>query len=154
MENIIGEHFGFSKSFSSFALIFNLEPEFFNVENGIIFFDKLVYQKNEANIEEGIFRNQKEEGYWILGNLGQKESEGFFRNGKANGFWIFWYPNAQEESEGNFKNGLKNGLWFYWRPDGRIEKEGNYLNNEKEGLWKFWDKRGNLSTVDFNEEID
>ncbi|MCL2131989.1 MAG: hypothetical protein FWH36_06015, partial [Lentimicrobiaceae bacterium] len=106
---------------------------------------------------EGMLKNGKEDGRWILyGLVGNIERISYYKNGERNGTDTAFFSNGKIKSIENFKEDKYDGYVAIYNLAGIIAAEGYYINNVKEGYWLYYDNAGNLTQKNYfsNDEID
>ncbi len=74
---------------------------------------------------------------------GQKIEEGIYKDGKEDGLWTYWHSNGKKLKEINFKNGKPHGKLTKWWSNGKKRYEETY----KDGKFiseKRWNEDGSV----------
>ncbi|WP_280747769.1 toxin-antitoxin system YwqK family antitoxin [Parabacteroides sp. PF5-9] len=106
------------------------------------------YVDNGIVRKEGVYKNGKEEGVWLLQTTdGMPEKELRYKNGKLDGECKtkFFTDGSVSEIE-HYKEGKRHGLStsFLYQKKGKVQSETNYVDGKKEGLYKKYNQEGNL----------
>ena len=101
-----------------------------NIENKKIVGKIKEYDKYNALIYYGEYKNGKYNGYGILYKWEREEYEGYFKDNEYNGKGIEYYSKKKIKYNGEFRNGKYHGIGIKYKEDGNIEYNGTFENGE------------------------
>ena len=103
--------------------------------------------RNEAVVEEGIFKDSKKEGIWKkYWPNGKMRSEINYAQGRPSGSYKLFYDNGVKEEEGNWVNNRNTGNFKRFHPNGNPQQDFQFSDNGKRNGWqKYYHENGKIA---------
>lgn len=108
----------------------------------------IAYTKDGLVKEQGTYKNDVKEGFWIYYEEGKVQRKVFYKNDTLQGK-AYYYADEKELYEWNWKDGNSEGYNESKYPNGTTRFKGTYVNGESEGASQSFYDNGQLS-VDRN----
>ena len=109
--------------------------------------------KKLVNVFQGTGINETLVGKYGFYDSGIKEFVEFYKNNKKDGKSLYWYGNGNQKRELNYVDGKMNGPQIEWYEDGKKKIERYYKNDEINDIKLFLDGNGDLSTLDYIDNM-
>ena len=104
---------------------------------------EIEWNKGGQKIEEGIYKDGKEDGLWTYWHSnGKKLKEINFKNGEPHGKLTKWWYNGKKRYEETYKDGKLDGLITRWYENGQKKEEETYKDGKRDGLHTTWYQDG------------
>ncbi len=70
--------------------------------------------------------------------------QGLFKNGKPEGSWVLFYDTGQVQMKDQYNNGLRQGPHESYFANGQLWSKGHFANGQREGYWQGYNEDGTV----------